>query len=99
MTDYIQAWQCIGCGKIEAPQTCIGVCRDRKVFFVGKDEHEAALAEIARLRAQLDHAAALLLRFERATPRDGQWERSYHALQAQVREVRATLAREKGDAA
>jgi hypothetical protein len=94
MTDYIQAWQCIGCGKIEAPQTCIGVCRDRKVFFVGKDEHDAALAENARLRAQLDHAAALLLRFERATPHEGQWERSYQALQAQVREVRAALAGE-----
>jgi len=24
----LNAWQCIGCGKIEAPQNCIGVCRD-----------------------------------------------------------------------
>ena len=22
---YVAAWQCMGCGKIEAPQTCIGV--------------------------------------------------------------------------
>lgn len=92
MDNYIQAWQCIGCGKLEAPQTCIGVCRDRKVFLIGKDEHESALAEIARLRAQLDHAAELLLRFERATPHAGQWERSYRALQTQVREVRSVLA-------
>ncbi|MBS0516395.1 MAG: hypothetical protein JSS16_13090 [Proteobacteria bacterium] len=92
MTDYITAWQCIGCGKIEAPQTCIGVCRDRKVFFVGKGEHEEALAEVARLRGQLDAAAEMLLRFERAAPRKGQWERSYQALQQQVREVRAVLA-------
>lgn len=92
MTDYIQAWQCIGCGKIEAPQVCVGVCRDRKVFFIGKDEHEAALAEIERLRAQLADAADRLLRFERAVPRAGQWEHSYHALQEQVREVRAALA-------
>lgn len=92
MTDYIQAWQCIGCGKIEAPQICIGVCRDRKVFFVGKDEHEAALAELQRVRAQLQHAVSMLLRFDRAVPRDGQWERSYHVLQAQVREVLAALA-------
>lgn len=94
MVDYIPAWQCIGCGKIEAPQTCIGVCQDRKVFLVGKAEHEAALAEIARLRARLDRAAALLLRFERAAPKPRQWERSYRALQEQVREVRATLAGE-----
>lgn len=91
MTDYIQAWQCIGCGKIEAPQTCIGVCRDRKVFFIGKDEHEAVLAENARLRARLADAAARLLRFERATPREGQWESAWRALQEQVREVRAIL--------
>jgi hypothetical protein len=31
MKDYVKAWQCIGCGKIEAPQACIGVCQDRKV--------------------------------------------------------------------
>lgn len=92
MSDYIAAWQCIGCGKIEAPQTCIGVCRDKKVYFVGKDEHNAALAEILRLHAQLETAASMLLRFERATPREGQWERAYRALQDQVREVRAVLA-------
>lgn len=92
MNEYIPAWQCVGCGRIEAPQTCIGVCRDKKVFLVGKDDHDAALAEILRLHAQLDTAASMLLRFERATPREGEWERSYRALQAQVREVRAVLA-------
>lgn len=91
MTEYIQAWQCIGCGKIEAPQTCIGVCKDRKVYFIGRDEHEAALAEIARLRAQLGQAATMLLRFERAKPRQGQWEASWQALQEQVRQLRAVL--------
>ena len=91
MTDYIQAWQCIGCGKIEAPQTCIGVCRDRKVYFIGKAEHEAALAQVAALRAQLDRAAEMLLRFERAKPRKGQGEASWQALQEEVRAVRAVL--------
>ena len=92
MTDYITAWQCIGCGKIEAPQPCIGVCRDRKVLFVGKDEHEAALAEAARLQVQLDAVASMLLRFDRAAPRKGHWERAYRELQQQVREIRAMLA-------
>ena len=45
MTDYVEAWQCIGCGKIEAPQTCIGVCRDRKVAFVYAEDHEQQDAE------------------------------------------------------
>lgn len=85
MAEYIQAWQCIGCGKIEAPQPCIGVCRDRKVLFIGKDEHEAALAEIARLREQLQSTASRLRRFGLAAPRAGQWEAAYAALRDEVR--------------
>lgn len=91
VTDYIQAWQCIGCGKIEAPQPCIGVCRDRKVLFIGKHEHEAALAEIARLRAQLQAAASRLQRFGLAAPRPGQWETAYAALRDEVRELLSQL--------
>lgn len=92
MSDYIQAWQCIGCGKIEAPQTCIGVCQDRKVFMVGKDEHERALAATLALQAQLERARGMLLRFGQAEPKPAHWEDSWRALQAQVREVLATLA-------
>lgn len=91
MAEYIQAWQCIGCGKIEAPQPCIGVCRDRKVFFIGKGEHEAALGEIARLRAQLRSVASHLQRFGLAAPRPGQWEAAYTALRDEVRALVADL--------
>lgn len=91
MAEYIQAWQCIGCGRIEAPQPCIGVCQDRKVLLIGKGEHEAALEEIGRLRAQLAEASAMLLRFEKARPREGQWEQGWLALQGQVRALRALL--------
>lgn len=92
MGDYIQAWQCIGCGRIEAPQTCIGVCRDRRVFFIGRDDHEAALAAIERLRERALRASSMLQRFACATPREGQWETSWHVLRAQVREALALLA-------
>ena len=91
MAEYIQAWQCVGCGKIEAPQPCIGVCRDRKVLFIGKDEHEAALAEIARLREQLQSAASRLRRFGLAAPRAGQWEAAYTALRDEARALIAEL--------
>jgi len=89
---YVPAWQCIGCGRIEAPQPCIGVCRDRKVLLVGQDTHENALNEIRRLREIAAAASSMLLRFGAATPRDGQWENSYRALQSQVRDVLAVLA-------
>lgn len=92
MTDYTQVWQCIGCGRIEAPQPCIGVCKDRKVFMVGRDEHERVLAENHALRARLESAHAMLLRFGQARPREGQWESAWNALQPQLREALAVLA-------
>lgn len=91
MTDYIQAWQCIGCGKIEAPQPCIGVCRDRKILMVAKDEHERVVERLAQAQRLVQTAIAMLGRVVHSTPRAGQWERSYHALQEQAREAIAKL--------
>jgi hypothetical protein len=91
MTDYIQAWQCIGCGKIEAPQPCIGVCRDRKILMVAKDEHERVVERLAQAQRLVQTAIAMLGRVAHSTPREGQWERSYHALQEQAREAIAKL--------
>ena len=91
MTDYIQAWQCIGCGKIEAPQPCIGVCRDRKILMVAKDEHERVVDELARARALVQTAVDMLGRVALSTPREGQLERSYRALQEQARAAIVTL--------
>ncbi|MHB1273681.1 MAG: hypothetical protein ACYCZD_13105 [Rhodanobacter sp.] len=92
MTDYIQAWQCIGCGKIEAPQPCIGVCRDRKILMVGKDDHERVLDAVRDLQRQVHSAHALLSQLAWSVPREGQWEPSYRALQTRARELLATLA-------
>lgn len=88
MTGHIKAWQCIGCGKIEAPQNCIGVCEDRRVEFVYASEHEEALAHARR---QMESLMALVRKLARTTPRDGEWERSYRALQQQARKTLATI--------
>ena len=91
MTDYIQAWQCIGCGKIEAPQPCIGVCRDRKILMVAKDDHERVAEQLAQARARVRTAIDMLGRVAHSTPHEGQWERSYRALQEQARTAIAKL--------
>ena len=93
MTETVKAWQCIGCGKIEAPQTCIGVCQDRKVELVYAHEHRAALA---RAQAQTSALELIVRQIAGATPREGEWERSYRALQERARHA---LALASGDIA
>ena len=91
MNAYVKAWQCIGCGKIEAPQTCIGVCQDRKVEFVYALEHEEALAQLKVAHQQVEVLEALVRRLARTNPHDDAWEHSYRALQEQARAILASL--------
>jgi hypothetical protein len=60
--DTIKAWQCIGCGKLEAPQTCIGVCQDRRVELVYASQHASVVAELAHAKAQREALAAIVHR-------------------------------------
>ena len=92
MTEIVKAWQCIGCGRIEAPQTCVGVCQYEKIEMVYSGEHEEALAAA---RARAARFEALARRLARITPRAGEWERSYRALQE---EARALVAEADGGA-
>jgi len=78
----IKAWQCIGCGKLEAPQPCVGICQDRRVELVQADEYDAVKARVKVLETLLRQLAL-------TTPHEGEWERSYRALQTQARKVLA----------
>ena len=91
MTDRVQTWQCIGCGRIESPQTCIGVCEYRKAEFVYAFEHDQVVAKAAAARRQADALLALVRQLACTTPRQGEWERSYRALQDQARNTLAAL--------
>jgi hypothetical protein len=75
MAERMKAWQCIGCGRLEAESTCIGICQDRPVDLVYASDY----AELEALVRQL----ALI------SPREGQWEQSYRALQKRARELLA----------
>lgn len=92
MTAYITAWQCIGCGKIDAPAPCLGVCEDRKVELAYASEHRLALAAAERLRHQAAVLAALVRELACTTPHEGNWERSYRALQDRARRTLVVLA-------
>jgi hypothetical protein len=48
--EVVEARQCVGCGRLEAPQPCIGVCQDRKVRLVDASSYEEALARLRRAK-------------------------------------------------
>ena len=69
MSDTIQAWQCIACGRIEAPQNCVGICQDRRVEFVYAFEHAETERELDAARRQRDALFALVRRLAYSRPR------------------------------
>lgn len=69
--ERIKAWQCAGCGRIEGAQPCIGICQDRAAYFVYAEDYD-------RLESFVRQLATI-------TPRDGEWERTYRALQKRAR--------------
>jgi len=73
MAETLKAWQCIGCGRVEADGRCLGICEDRPVRLVSAHDYE--LLE------------TFVRRFAQSTPRDGQCERSYRALQREARTI------------
>jgi len=81
MSERMTAWRCIGCGRLEAAQPCIGVCQDRPVELVLATEHDD---ELARAEARIAALLAFIREFAYTTPRENAWEASYKALQARA---------------
>ena len=71
MAERMRAWQCIGCGRLEADSSCIGICQDRPVDLVYASDY-----------AELE---ALVRQLAVTSPREGQWERTYRAMQQRAR--------------
>jgi hypothetical protein len=95
MPERVTAWQCIGCGRIEGAQPCIGVCQDRKVDFVYAADYDKALAQLALKGRQAKTLATLVRQLAYTTPREGEWEHTYRALQARARRMLEELASDK----
>ena len=92
MNERVTAWLCIGCGRIEGTQPCIGICQDRKTDFVFASEHDKVLAELTRARATHEILAAIVRQIAHTTPREGECERNYAALQERARRALDEMA-------
>jgi len=77
----IKVWRCVGCGRIDHPQPCVGICRDAKAELVDAVDYDAAESRIAALEA-------LLRRIAFTTPRPGESEGAWRVFQ---RDARALL--------
>jgi len=82
MAEIIKAWQCIGCGRLEGPAQCIGVCQDRAVDLVDAVDFRAALARAGALEEVVRRIATTF-------PKKGQSEETWRALQAEARRALA----------
>jgi len=80
MVETIEGWRCIGCGKVDAPRPCIGVCEDRRVELVLAHDY----AELAWRVDELEEALALIAR---VTPKPEQLQASWLALQERARRL------------
>ena len=80
VAERIQGWRCIGCGKVDAPRPCVGICQDRKVELVDAADYDALQARVRELEAALGLIA-------RVTPREGALMASWLALQERARRL------------
>jgi hypothetical protein len=96
MTETLKAWECIGCGRLESSQPCIGVCRDRPVELVYAAEHARVLEQLT----QAEHRAAALEAIVRhlawTSPRPGRCDETLTALRGRARELLASLGSAAG---
>ena len=80
MTERVNAWQCVGCGRLDSDATCLGICQDRKVVLVSAADYDRAQKEISELRLFIRQLALV-------SPRGDEWERSYKAMQQRARRL------------
>lgn len=80
MPEIIEAWKCVGCGRLQADRPCIGVCTDRRVELI-----EAA--DYAELAYRIEELETVLALIARVTPKPAAMAESWAALQSRARAV------------
>ena len=83
--DVVTAWACDSCGRIEAPQPCIGVCIRPETAMVPAAEHQAVLDRAAVARSERGRLAPPVRQLAWSTPRAGRFQDAARALQAAAR--------------
>jgi hypothetical protein len=80
--DSVTTWECTTCGRIEAPQECIGVCVRPEIPMVRATEHAALVARAERVTGELARLAVPLRQLAWTTPRPERWPQTAQAVHA-----------------
>jgi hypothetical protein len=83
--ESVIVWRCPECGGVDAPQPCIGVCIWRPADWVDANVYESERSQAVHGLEVEKALVGLLSRVAFVTPRHGQWERNWLAVQAQAR--------------
>lgn len=80
MVETIDAWQCVGCGRVLAERPCVGICSDKRVELV-------QAADYAGLAWRVQELERVLSLIAHVTPKPDALQASWLALQEQARKV------------
>jgi hypothetical protein len=80
--DVITTWACDSCGRIEAPQPCIGVCIRPETPMVTAAEHADVLEQAGAVAHELERLAPPVRQLAWVTPRSGRLAEAASAVQA-----------------
>ena len=81
LPETMTAWQCIGCGRLDAPANCVGICQDKKVEIVSADDYADVRVALDEANERVAALEALVEKLAHLTPREGAWKACFVALQ------------------
>jgi len=82
--DVVEAWGCLRCGRVDAPQPCLGVCVRRPVVMAQAGEYRALVAQLEELRGAERELAGLARLVAQVHPRPGGEDRTRDALRSRA---------------
>jgi hypothetical protein len=92
MTERLSALFCIGCGRIDVLEPCVGACDERLVDLVLAKDHDEARAQIGKAVQHVAMLRELLLQLvskmpEPSAPIPTDWAETHRTVQEQARSV------------
>jgi hypothetical protein len=76
----VEAWGCLECGRVDAPQPCLGLCTRTPQAMVQADGHRLVLADVETANAEAEALEPVVRQVAWATARPGREPATERAL-------------------